>query len=115
LGSEVPLRIEILSADSFATKDLLRTPEHTWSTRRYRLVALRQTQMWGITKDGYGYHNLPPTPQSWGMRQMKVTSSLDTTSTLLVTILALARNFYLYQVSSTRASAMEMDNEPASK
>ena len=33
---------------------------------------------------------------------MRVTSSLDTTSTLLVTTLASARNFRLYQESSTR-------------
>ena len=66
----------------------------------------------GITKDGQGYHHLLPTPQPWGMRQMKVTYSLDTTPILLVTVLALARNFCLYQESSTRTSAMGTDDEP---
>jgi hypothetical protein len=33
----------------------------------------------GLQKDGQGYHHLPPTPQPWGTRQMKVTYSLDTT------------------------------------
>jgi hypothetical protein len=33
-------------------------------------------------------HHLPPTPQPWGTGQMKVTSSLDNTSTLSTTTLA---------------------------
>jgi hypothetical protein len=24
------------------------------------------TRTWGITRDGQGYHHLPPTPQPWG-------------------------------------------------
>ena len=48
-------------------------------------------------------------------RQMKVTCSLDTASTLSVTTLALVRNFRLYQESSTRAPIMRTDDEPASK
>jgi 5-methylcytosine-specific restriction endonuclease McrBC GTP-binding regulatory subunit McrB len=46
------------------------------------------------------------------MRQTRVTSSLDTTSILSVTVLASARNFRLYQESSTRTSATRTDNEP---
>jgi hypothetical protein len=34
-------------------------------------------------------------------------------STLSVIVLASARNFCLYQESSTRTSALRMDNEPA--
>jgi hypothetical protein len=64
----------------------------------------------GVTKDGQGYHHLPLTPQPWDMRQTKVTFSLDTTSMLLVTTLALTRNFHLYQESSPRAPAMGMDD-----
>ena len=94
---------------------LLWAPEHTWSAKRSQPVALRQTRTWGITRDGHGYHHLPPTPQPWGMRQMKVTSSLDTMSTLSITTLALYRNFYLHQESSTRAFATRMNGEPTIK
>jgi hypothetical protein len=51
----------------------------------------------GITRDGQGYHHLPPTPQPEGMRQIKVASSLDTTSMLSTTTLALRRVIHLYQ------------------
>jgi hypothetical protein len=71
--------------------------------------------MWGISKDEQGYHHLLPTRQPWDTRQMKVTCTLDTTSTLTVTTLVLARNFHLYQESSTRAPATKTDDEPASK
>jgi hypothetical protein len=53
-----------------------------------------------------------PTPRLWSMRQTRVTSSLDTMSTLSVTVLASARNFHLYQESSTRTSATRTYNEP---
>ena len=66
------------------------------TAKRYWLVALCRTWTWGITWDEQGYHHLPPTPQLWGTRQMKVTSSLDTRSTLLFTTLALAKNFCCY-------------------
>ena len=102
LGSEVLLWIEILSEGSLVTIDLLRAPVNTWSAKHCRPTTLRRTRMWGITKDGPGCHHLPPTPQPWGTRQTKVTSNLDTTSTLLVTTLALVRNFCLYQESSAR-------------
>ena len=72
-------------------------------------------QTWGITRDRQGYHHLPPTPQQEDTRQTKVASSLDTTSTLSTTTLAFARNIRLYQESSTRASAMGTDDEPANK
>jgi hypothetical protein len=49
---------------------------------------------------GQGCHHLSPTPQPEDTRQTKVTSNIDTTSTLLVTTLAVARNFHLYQESS---------------
>jgi hypothetical protein len=75
---------------------LLRAPADTWSARHLRPIALCRTRMWGITRDGQGGHHLSPTPQLWSTRQTKVTSSLDTTSTLLVTTLASARNFHLY-------------------
>ena len=68
----------------------------------------------GIMKDGQGCHHLPPTPQPEDTRQTKVTSSLDTTSTLSITTIALARNFRLYQESSTRVFALGMNDEPAS-
>jgi hypothetical protein len=54
-----------------------------------------------------------PTPRPWSTRQTRVTSCLDTTSTLSVTVLASAKNFRLYQESSTRTSTMRMDNELA--
>jgi hypothetical protein len=114
-GSEVLLRVEALSKDIFATTDTLRAPVYTWSTKRYRHVALRHTQMWEITKDGQVCHHLLHTPQPWDTRQMKVTCSLDTTSTLIATTLALARNFCLYQESSTRLSVIRADDELASK
>jgi hypothetical protein len=50
----------------------------------------------GITRDGQGYHHLPPTPQPEGTRQTKVASSLDTMSTLSTTTLALCRVIRLY-------------------
>ena len=115
LGSEVFLRAETLSEDSFATTNSLRAPDCNWSASRCRSIALRRIRMWGITKDGQGCHHLPLTPHPWGMRQMKVTSSLDTTSMLLVTTLASARNFRLYQESSTRAPITRIDDKPASK
>ena len=89
LGSEVLLRDETLSEHNFATTDSLQAPAYTWSARRYRPMALRHIQMWGITKDGQGCHHLPPTPQPEDTRQMKVTSSLDTTSMLSATTLVL--------------------------
>jgi hypothetical protein len=61
---------------------------YTWSTKRFWPVALR-TQTWRITRDRQGCHHLPPTLQPWGTRQVKVASSLDTTSTLSTTTLAL--------------------------
>ena len=115
LGSEVLLKVETLSKDNFAIIDSHRAPNHTWSARRGRPIALRCIQTWGITKDREGCHHLPPTPQPWDTRQTKVTCSLDTTSTLTVTTLALAMNFHLYQESSTRAPTMRMDDEPTSK
>jgi hypothetical protein len=106
---------DTLSEDNFATTDSLWAPEHTWSIRLYLHVALHHIRMWGITKDGQGYHHLPLTPQPWDTRQTKVTCSLDNTSTLTITTLALAKNFRLYQESSTRSPATRMDDEPASK
>jgi hypothetical protein len=38
-------------------------------------------------------------PSTVGYKATKVTSSIDTTSTLLVTTLAVVRNFHLYQES----------------
>ena len=113
LGSEVLLKVETLSKDNFAIIDSHRAPNHTWSARRGYHVALCRIRMWGIMKDGQGYHHLPPTPQPWDTRQTKVTCSLDTMSTLTTTTLALARSICLYQESSTRASAMGVDDEPA--
>ena len=115
LGSEVLLRVETLSEDNFTTTNSLWAPDHTWSARRGQPTALCHTRMWGITKDGHGCHHLPPTPQPWDTRQTKVTCSLDTTSTLTVTTLALARNFRLYQESSTRVSTTRMDDKLTSK
>ena len=66
-------------------------------------------------RDRQGYHHLPPTPQLESTRQTKVASSLDTASTLLTTTLAAAKNIRVYQESSTRASAMGMDDETANK
>jgi hypothetical protein len=71
--------------------------------------------MWGITRDGQGCHHLPPTPQLWSMRQTKVTSSLNTTSTLLTITLAAYRVIHLYREPSTRMSIMGTDDEPANK
>jgi hypothetical protein len=113
LGSEFLPRIEILSEDNLVTTNLLRAPAYTWSAKYLRPVTLRRTRTWGITRDGQDCHHLLPTPQPWEMKQTKVTSSLDTSSTLLVTTLALAKNFCLYQESSTRVSATGMDDEPA--
>ena len=100
LGSEVLLRVETLSEDNFGTTNSLRAPGCNWSVSRCRPVALCRIQTWGITKDGQGYHHLPPTPQPEDTRQTKLTSNMDTTSTLLGTTLAVARNFHLYQESS---------------
>jgi hypothetical protein len=115
LGSEVLLRVETLSEDNFTTTDSLWTSGCNWSASPCRPVALRHIQMWGITKDRHGYHHLSPTSQLGDTRQTKVTCSLDTTSTLTITTLALARNFCLYQESSTRAPITRTNNEPASK
>jgi hypothetical protein len=114
LGNEVLLRVETLNEVNSTTTDLLRALVNTWSAKRCRPVALCRIRTWGITKDGKGYHHLLPTPQPWNTRQTKVTCSLDTTSTLTATTLVLARNFCLYQESSTRASAMRIDDELAS-
>ena len=46
----------------------------------------------GETKDKQGCHHLLPTPQPWDTRQTRVTSNLNTTSTLLATTLALHRS-----------------------
>jgi hypothetical protein len=62
-GSEVLLRVETLSEDNFATTDLLRASDRTWSAKCYRPAALRRIRMWGIMEDGWGCHHLPPTPQ----------------------------------------------------
>jgi hypothetical protein len=97
LGSEVLLKVDTLSEDNFATIDSLRAPAYTWSAKYLWPVALCRIRTWGITKDRQGYHHLPPTPQPSNMRQMKVTCSLDTTSTLIATTLALTRKFHLYQ------------------
>jgi hypothetical protein len=49
-------------------------------------MALRYIRTWRITKDQQGFHHLWPTSNKpWDIRQMKVTLSLDTTSTLLIT------------------------------
>jgi hypothetical protein len=84
LGSEVILSRETLSEDSYVAIDLLRAPEITWSAKHCWPIALCRTQTWEITRDEQGYHHLPPTPQLWGTRQTRVTSSLDTTSMLSV-------------------------------
>ena len=115
LGSEVLLGVDTLIEDNFATTDSLQALGCNWSASRCRPIALHRIQMWGITKDGQDYHHLPPTPQPEDTRKTKVTFSLDTMSTLLVITLALARNFHLYQESSTRAPIIRMDDEPASK
>ena len=115
LGSEVLLRPETLIEDNFATTDSLQALGCNWSANRCRPVALHRIRMWEITKDGHGYHNLLPTPQPEDTRQTKVAFSLDTTSTLSTTTLALARNIHLYQESSTRASTMGTDDEPTNK
>jgi len=91
LGSKVLLRAEILSEDNLVTIDLLRALENSWSAKCYRPSGLCRSRMWGITKDRQGYHHPLPTLQPRGMKQMKVTSSLDTTSTLFVTTLANSR------------------------
>ena len=100
LGSEVLRRAETLSEVNFATTDSLRALAYTWSAKHLRPLALRRIWTWGITKDGQGCHHLSPTPQPEDTRQTKVTSNIDTTSTLLATTLAVARNFRLYQESS---------------
>ena len=56
--------------------------------------------------------HLPLNPED--TRQTKVTSSLDTMSTLSLTTLALARNFCLYQESSTRVFALGTNDESKS-
>jgi hypothetical protein len=109
LGSEVHLRAETLSEDTFGTTNSLRAPAYAWSTQRYWHVALHHTRTWRITKGGQGCQ--PPTPQLWDTRQTKVTCSLDTTSTLTVTTLALASNFHLYQESSTRTPVTRTDDD----
>jgi hypothetical protein len=86
LGSEVLLRAKTLGKDNFATTDSLQ-----------------------------GCHHLLPTPKPWDTRQTKVMCRLDTMSTLTATTLALARNFYLYQESSTRVSVTRLDDKPTSK
>jgi hypothetical protein len=101
LGSEVHPGAKTLSEDTFGTTNSLRAPTYTWSAKRHQHVALRHTRTWGIMKGGQGCHHLPPTLEPWD--KMKVTYSLDTMSMLTVTTLALARNFHLYQESSTRA------------
>ena len=114
-GSEVLLSVDTLSEDNFATIDSLQASAYTWSTKHLRPPALHHIRTWGITKDVQGCHHLPRTPQPWDTRQMKVTCSLDTTSMLTVTTLALARNIHLYQESSTRATVMRTDDDPASQ
>jgi hypothetical protein len=115
LGSEVRLGAKTLSEDTFGTTNSLRAPAYAWSAKRYRHAALRCSRAWRITKGRQGCHHLPPTPQLWNTRQMKVMCSFDTTSTLTVTTLALAWNFRLYQESSTRALIPRMNDDPASK
>jgi hypothetical protein len=115
LGSEVLLRAKTLGEDNFATIDSLRASAYAWSAKRYWPIALCRIQTWGVIKDGYGYHHLTPTPQPLDTRQTKVTCSLDTTSMLTATTLALVRNFCLYQESSTRVSITRSDNGPTSK
>jgi hypothetical protein len=66
----------------------------------------------GIMRDRQGCHNLPPTPQPWDMRQTKVASSLDITSTLSTTTLAFAKGYPSLSGPSTRASATGTDDEP---
>jgi hypothetical protein len=80
-----------------ATINLLRAPDNTWSAKRCRPTALRPTLTPGITRDGQSCHHLSSTPQLWGTRQTEVASSLDTTSMLLTTTLALRRVIRLYQ------------------
>ena len=96
LGSEVPIRVDTLSEDNFATTDSLWAPSYTWSMKYLCPIALRHIRTWGITKDGQGCHHLPPTPEPKDTRQTKITCSLDTTSTLTITSLTLAKNFCLY-------------------
>ena len=60
-----------------------------------------------------GEQSLTPTPRPWSMRQPKVASSLDTTSTLSTTTLALYRAIHVYHEPSSRVFAMGMDDEPA--
>ena len=115
LGSEVLLKVETLSEDNFATTDSLRAMDWNWSASQCWSIALCCIQTWGIMKDGQGYHHLLLTPQPWDTRQPKVTSSLDTMSTLSITTLALARNFRLYQESSTRVFITRTNDEPISK
>jgi hypothetical protein len=68
--------------------------------------------------DYEGWTGLSPPaayPSTVGHEANKVASSLDTTSTLLTTTLALYRVIRLYREPSTRVSAMRADDEPASK
>ena len=68
---------------------MLWAPAYSWFAKSIRLLALHPTLTWGTTRDGQGCHHLPPTPSDRGEgMQTKVTSSLDTTSTLSITALA---------------------------
>ena len=87
----------------------------TWSARRYQHMALCHIRTWGITRDGHSCHHLPSTLQPWDTRQTKVASSLDTTSTLSTTTLALYRVIHLYQELSIRVSAMRTNDEPVTE
>jgi hypothetical protein len=46
-----------------------------WETLRL----LHSTRMWGITRDGQGYHHLSPTPQPGALSYSKVPVHLSTT------------------------------------
>ena len=72
---------------------MLLVPAYSWSAKSIQLLGLHPTRIWGTTKNEHDCHHQPPTSTDRGeSMQTKVTSSLDTTSTLSITILALARH-----------------------
>jgi hypothetical protein len=58
LGSEVHLGAETLSEVNLATTNLLRALGYNWSASQCWQIVLCRTRIWGITKDGQGYHHL---------------------------------------------------------
>ena len=115
MGGEVLLRLETLSVGNFPTTYLLQTPTHLVC----QAIPVYSSTLYPDVGECKGRKGLSPPIRlplySWDTQHMKVDPNLDTMSMKVTTTLLLARNFHLYQESSTRAPVQRTNDTPTNK